>query len=414
MSCLLPDAKDILLSDWVCPEIVDREEQKKQINDIISSLLLEEKPPLTFVYGPSGSGKTFVIKKMFMDSEIEIKKHLPMFELLYVNCGEFPESLHTLWVYVANKLSKYLPIDSKYFGIKVTTIPLRGWSTNEYIELIKEILKKKKILLFLVVDEVDKLGKKNIEYLTYQIQTINIEQEKYTGLSAVLISNKISLLPSLEKAVFDRFGLKIHFKSYGANDLYQILKIHAKYALKPGTWDDKSLATIAKTMHQTSNSAREAKIILYNLAKNSDGFLNISKLNQALNEAKKDLIKEDIESRPLHHKLALYALIRFIERNNKMASYGKVGLYKYTRYLPTKSNVYNEYKIVCKEFQEEPKAYRTFFEIINDLEKYGLIKIDITSLGRARGITSLIYPAIPADIYKKIIEEAMGVVGYTI
>jgi len=400
MSCLLPNAENVLLTDWVPEVIIDREEQKREIEGMISTILSSNLPiPITFVYGASGSGKTFLIRKMFKDHEEALRK-VPNFKYVYINCGALA-SFHALWVSIANSLTEYLPI--KISNEEIKTIPVRGWETWEYIRVVKEIVKQKKLIFLLIIDEIDKLNIEDIKLLIHQIY----ERDGDGGISAILITNKMGLLNSLDASSLTRIGKKIHFKSYSISDLVQILKVHAEVALKPNTWDEKTLILAVREMYDESNSARQAKVLLYNLAKLSNEKLDVTKIHQAWEETKKDLLKEEIANRPLHHKLALLSVIRFVKRNEKMANLNKPGLFKYAKFLPTKANIYKEYEIICKEYGESPKAYRTFFVIIDDLENYGLVKTTIASLGRARGVVTLVYPSDFGKMYEEVVEEAI-------
>lgn len=400
----------ILLEDWECPEIVNRKEQVRQIEDsIIKPLINETRPPtLTYVYGASGSGKTFVITKLIKNNLKKIKWHLPTFDFYYFNCKNFGiPSLHILFVNLAMKFTKHLPIKSEYFKREIIDVPLRGWTTDEYKEFCKEIINKRRLSVLLVLDEVDKIGKEKVEDLIYIMRGMN-ESDSYYGISTILISNNIGLLHSLSKGAFDRISIKIHFSSYGVDDLFNILKVHAKYALEEGSYDDKTLFLIARKVAEVSTSAREAKITLYNLAQMCEEKLNPDLIPKAFDETRKNLLLEEIIKRPIHHKLTLLAVVEVQKKIQKLAHYGKPGLFKYTSNLPTKSTIYNTYKKICQSLGEQPKSYRTFFDIIDDLDRYGLVKTEIRSLGRARGLTTLVRPVESIKTFELLIKKAIG------
>jgi Cdc6-like AAA superfamily ATPase len=405
-NCLESDAETILLTDWNCPEIVDREKQLEEIKNIINMLISEKLPPLTYVYGASGSGKTFVIKRVFENEMNNIRKYLPMFKFYYINCREFGvPSIHLFWVSLAMQLKEYLPLFSKYLNQIISNFPLRGWTTDDYKNVLKELVKEKKLSILVVLDEVDKL--EGFEDLIYQLRGFNEDLEPYIGISAIFISNKIKLLSSLSKSSFDRIGIKIHFTSYGVEDLFKILKVHAEYALKKGSYSDEALLAIAKKVFEVSNSAREAKITLYNLAKMSKDKLDLSLIEKAFDETKKDLLTEEILTRPLHHKITLLSVIEFHKRLAKGPDIR--GLFRYT-IIPTKANIYKVYQELCSMLQENPKSYRAFFDIINELDRYGLVKTEIQSLGKARGVTTLIKPVETVELLEPIVKKAIGIV----
>jgi Cdc6-like AAA superfamily ATPase len=60
--------------------------------------------------------------------------------------------------------------------------------------------------------------------------------------------------------------------------------------------------------------------------------------------------------------------------------------------------------------QENPKSYRAFFDIINELDRYGLVKTEIQSLGKARGVTTLIKPVETVELLEPIVKKAIGIV----
>jgi len=411
MSILKEDAKKILLSDWLCPEIVDREEEVRELDEaVFHTLLTEQIPPITFVYGASGTGKTFIVKRLFKDRLDEIRKHLPRFNYFYLNVREFEvASLHAFWVFLSKKLENYLPIYSDYMGCNLTSIPARGWQTDDYKAVVKEIIKSNALSIVVILDEVDKMNTSDFESLVYQVHGFGEDLPDYIGISVIAISNKINFLKLLSKPVFDRIAVKVHFKSYTVTDLFQILKVHAKYSLKEGSYDDETLLKIAKTVFDISTSARDVKLTLYNLAKMSNDKLDGNLVIRAFEETKKDLISEEIRVRPLHHKLALYSVIKFYQQIKEAEELGKKArLLKYAVPIPTISNIYKVYVNLCKQIGEKSKSYRTFFDIIDDLDKKGLIRKDVQSLGRARGITTIVQPIESVKFLEPIVRGAIG------
>ena len=78
--------KSMLQSGYTPETILHREDQTKQIANILSSSLKGDKPSNLFVYGKTGTGKTLTIKyttKKLM--EVAEKKEIPL-KVLYVNC----------------------------------------------------------------------------------------------------------------------------------------------------------------------------------------------------------------------------------------------------------------------------------------------------------------------------------------
>ena len=74
---------------------------------------------------------------------------------------------------------------------------------------------------------------------------------------------------------------------------------------------------------------------------------------------------------------------------------------------PTAGSVYEIYMQKCKAVNEEPKSYKTFQRLAISLEKDALLRHDIKSLGRSRGITTLMYPGEAMEVMLPLVAETL-------
>lgn len=371
----------ILEQDWLCPEIVDRVKQQRSLKMLIHRINQGEKPSCVFIYGKVGSGKTFVTRKIIED-------YLPMdgVDYVYINLKEASlPSMQVTLINILNGLRKYFPITA--WGKFWYDIPLRGWDSSLYIELLKEVLRQKNLHLILVLDEIDRLFsyEKNDDFI-YSL----IIQENITP---IFISNDMRLLDKLESRTRDRISNTIFFSDYNMDDLYKILQQHIRYAIE-GEIDTSILHNIARTVWEGSRSAREAKMLLAN-------YLKCGNLDEAKTETEKNALKQEISTLNPHQFLVLKAIVKRHTDINKML---KKPL-KYSNIYPTSGSIYDEYTNLCKYHGIKPKTYKTFQRILTNLELSALIRKVVTSLGRARGVTTLVYLGDDINILKEAISE---------
>ena len=144
----------LLDENWLCPEIVDRKEQRELLQRyIIDNLMKGVNPPNIYIHGVSGSGKTFLVRRLLEMNANDIKLSLPKFEYIYISSKMLqPPSITSLMYEINKRLRHYLPVD---IGGKVIN-DIKLWKDNTQSLVFKAILEKG-ICLLLVIDEVDKI-----------------------------------------------------------------------------------------------------------------------------------------------------------------------------------------------------------------------------------------------------------------
>src|SRR3989344_354748 len=103
--------KKALQSNYIPKTILHREEQTKQIANILAPTLKEEKPSNIFIYGKTGTGKTLTVnyttQKLF---EVAEKENIPL-RILYINCKlkRSTDTEYRLIAQLARELGKAIP-----------------------------------------------------------------------------------------------------------------------------------------------------------------------------------------------------------------------------------------------------------------------------------------------------------------
>ena len=363
----------LLDENWLCPEIVDRKEQRELLQRyIIDNLMKGVNPPNIYIHGVSGSGKTFLVRRLLEMNANDIKLSLPKFEYIYISSKMLqPPSITSLMYEINKRLRHYLPVD---IGGKVIN-DIKLWKDNTQSLVFKAILEKG-ICLLLVIDEVDK-----IVYTEDSFRVMNFFIDMQ-NVSTIFISNRKDLGKKMPHEVSSRL-VTINFSLYTTTDLYEILKVTAKYALD-GV-DDDVLLMIANEIGSSTTSARDAKHLLYHY------IMNGGNLEYALRQLDVSGFAEDVANLNIHQQIVLLAISKIkkhIENCFKNGIPLSITTHKHS-YITSKS-VYDLYCKLCRDKNVSPRSYRTFTNMLDSLREIGFINYTKIHKGKGKGTVGAI------------------------
>jgi cell division control protein 6 len=142
-------------------------------------------------------------------------------------------------------------------------LPRRGLAPDEIFDRIMQFIRNYKKPVLLVLDEMDAI--KDKEFL-YVIARAN---EKQLSFGIVGISNNKLLLSKLDQRIRSSLRFSdMEFREYNEEQLFSILRDRAERALLPGTFDERLLTKIARSVDD--GSARIALERLWKSAKKAE------------------------------------------------------------------------------------------------------------------------------------------------
>lgn len=236
--------EDVLLPDYMPDELMHRESELQAIADSIKPLITRRTPDNLFVYGPSGCGKTTCVKYILK----QLGEHSSAVLPVYVNCWENPTQMA-----VYNKIIEEMRLP----------LPRRGLATDEIFNRISQYVKNYNKPILLVLDEMDGLRH---DKLLYVVSRAN-EQQLMFGI--IGITNNKELLSKLDSRVRSSLRFSdLDFKQYSEGQLVSILKVRAERSLAPGSYDERLLTKIARSVD--GSSARVAIERLWKSAKHAE------------------------------------------------------------------------------------------------------------------------------------------------
>jgi len=261
--------------------------------------------------------------------------------------------------------------------------PYQGTNLSFYYDLLLEKLREDEVYLVITFDEIDRLmsnkkkGKPISHGNSMLKQLLEVRKElknsdAEAGLTLICITNDSSVPGELSSKVKDRFGREgLHFSSYNALQLRNILDQRAKKAFQPGVVGEGVTSKTASLVARDSGSARRAIELLRKAGElaeeqGSERISPDSHVESAHQALERDEILEAIKSLPKHNKVTLYSIITEYS-GDKLAT----------------GDVYEGYKEICENrLEEETLSQRSISEHIKKMDMQGIIQAKTVSKGR--------------------------------
>lgn len=379
--------RKVLQTSYIPNQIQHREEQIKQIADVLAPVLKHEKPSNLFIYGKTGSGKTLSVK--YTVSEIQRvaeKKNIDL-TFVYLNCKlrKTADTEYRLLAQLAREFGK--------------SIPSTGIPTNDVYHIFIEAVEKKEHPVVLILDEVDQLIKKSGDNVLYNLTRIN-EELSGSQMSMVGISNDLTFTEHLDPRVKSSLSEEeLIFPPYNAIQIQDILRQRAELAFAKGTISPgviEKCAAYAAHDHGDARRALELLRVAGEIAEREGSKkINIEHIDKAEHKIETDNIVEAVITQPKQFQAALYSIINVCAKQTKVLFTGEA---------------YESYKDICAKTGLRPLTQRRLSDIISEFDMLGIIRAQIISKGRY-GKTREISLAIPSTTQlkiKKILEEGLA------
>ena len=255
--------ENVLLPEFVPKVLPGREKEIKEITYNFKLALDGRKPQNLLVYGPPGTGKTAVVKyigREFEDYSNKVK-------IVHINCWH----IGTRYGIIAEMARK--------IGFMA---PLKGVPIDEIFIRVSEIIQKKRMVVIVILDEMDKLILSGHSDVLYDLSRMN---EVYNvKISLVGIINELNLITTLDPRIRSSvINSDVEFKPYTVPELKNILIERAKIAFYE--FEEDAIGLAAAYGYKLNGDARISISILLNAGriaeKNDWGILNVKSVEEA-------------------------------------------------------------------------------------------------------------------------------------
>ncbi len=373
--------KRALQANYTPTTVPYRTDQINQIASILAPSLRLDKPSNIFVYGKTGTGKTLVAQHIAENLRKIAEENNISLGVFYLNC-KLKRIADTEYRMIAQLCRE--------FGEEV---PATGLPTDEIYKIFVKALEKKKMILILVLDEIDQLVKKIGDEILYNLTRLNSEL-KESQLSFIGISNDLMFIDNVDPRVKSSLSEEeIVFPPYNAIQLQKILQQRSKVAFFDNIVHDgvvEKCAAYAAREHGDARRALELLRVAGELAERK-GSEHVAEEDIDIAEEKieRDRVLDIISTQPKQFKLTLHSIVTLCNANNSNSSKIFTG------------DIYNIYQEVCLKCHLKPLTQRRVSDIIAELDMLGIINAKVISKGRY-GRTKEISLAIPNELSLKI------------
>ena len=367
--------------DYMPDVLVGREEQLSQLAAIFQQIDDHTVSCRVAITGNVGCGKTVLSHVFSRDLQRYLGSRRDL-KVVHVNCRNHPSKSQVLQRIVTS-------LDSRH--------PERGFGSGEILQSIRKQLQSGSEHLILILDEVDHLLRADKGDLLYQLLRIDEGRESRGTISLIIISQE-QVLDQLESAVLSRFGRSNHIRlePYNALELAAIAEQRATLACKEGTVSEGVLRTIGQRASETGD-ARVAIELLENSVKQAEkaGRAEVlaNDVRWQAREIGRTVEPSVVDDLNQHAQMILLALCRRLRKEDEVTTGDSEKLYR----------------VVCEEYEVEPRSHTTFWKHLKRLEALELIEARTDSRREGRGRTQFLsMPAASPGSLEKRLENTLG------
>lgn len=331
------------------------------------------------IAGDVGTGKTVLSQRFGADIGREASKLGTNLRYVHVNSREYRGSLFMILQHV---VSIFHP-----------NFPRRGYSAEELLRILIQILDEENAYVILVVDEFDSLVEKEGSEAVYVLTRLQeVRQNRPQRLSLICIMRNLNTLAQLDAST--RSSLQsniIKLETYSKQQLTDILNDRISIAFRPAAVPEDTVSLVAELACSENGNARFGIELLWRAGKyaNAEDLDNVTPecARKAVSSVIPAMRKSDLTLLGLHEKLFLLGIARLFKESRK----AQISL----------TEAEQAYTVGCEEYDAKPSSHTQLWKYLQNLTAAGIVETEVLSSG-SRGRSTMIYlPRIPANELEK-------------
>ncbi|HDQ05912.1 MAG TPA: ORC1-type DNA replication protein [Candidatus Bathyarchaeota archaeon] len=343
------------------------------------------------IIGKIGTGKTVLSQHFGLNIVKAAKQRRINLNYVHVNCRECKGSLFMI---LQRTIMKFHP-----------TYPKRGYSAEELLQALMQVLDEKDAYLILTLDELESLIHSEGSDPLYNLSRIQEERlDAPKRLSLICVLRQPEYLDQLDPSTRSTLQRNIiQLEEYSESQLEDILNDRVQLAFRDGTVPTQTMGLIAELGRSEGGNARYAIELLWRAGKYADALEMREVSPECVRKAvvsvypvvRRDMIPEF----SFHEKLFLLGLARHFKQSD--SAYMSMG------------EAEEAYALVCEEYGEKRRGHTQLWKYVKALSDAGIIETLVSGVGQ-RGKTTLIgLSRVPAsdleqELVKLLLNEGCG------
>ncbi|MEM3457925.1 MAG: ORC1-type DNA replication protein [Candidatus Bathyarchaeia archaeon] len=331
------------------------------------------------ITGDVGSGKTVLSQRFGADISREAGKRGINLRYVHVNCREYRGSLFLLLHHV---VSTFHP-----------NFPKRGYSAEELLGMLMQILDEEDAYVILTLDEFESLIEREGSDAVYKLTRLHeTRQNKPQRLSLVCILRNLRAIERLDESTRSTLQSNvISLERYSKQQLVDILNDRVSLAFKPLAVLEDSVSLIAELASSEGGNARFGIDLLWRAGKyaDADGLDSVTPdcVRKAVSSVVPAMRKSELTALGFHEKLLLLGIARCFKESRKA-------------YISL-SEAEQFYAVVCEEFNERTHSHTQLWKHLQSLSSLGVVKTEVSTVGSRGRSTLICLPKISAEDLEK-------------
>jgi len=372
--------------NYIPQKLPHREKEHRLLTEFFSFILHypERMSQRVIITGDVGTGKTVLAQHFGTNLTSEANKRSIKFRYVHVNCREYRGSLSPI---LHHAVTVFRP-----------NYPARGYSAEEILAGLMQVLDEENAFIILTLDEFDSLIEKEGSDAVYKLTRLQeMRQGKPQRLSFIFILRDLKALEKLDASARSTLQRSIiNLERYVKEQLVDILNDRVSMAFELGAVQEDVVDLIAELAFKETGNARFGIELLWRAGKYADaqeaGRVEPECVRMAVSSIIPSLRRTELSGLGLHEKLFLLAVARYFKDTEQ--AYALL------------SQLEKTYAVICEEFGVEPNNHTQLWNYTQFLSSIGALTVEVAT---TRGRSTQVSLSIPASELEKELSSSLEV-----